>query len=116
MSVMPRRGGGLSDPRRGGPRPRAATGRPGLRVEFRSEVQRDPQAGELLRIDGFLLMQPDTRLGRLLLRGILRRPEQLACIHYRVREISTARVDPRAATRGPCPTASRRPGRRRQAE
>ena len=90
MSVMPRRGGGLSirgeEVRvRGLPLPV-----PGLRVEFRSEVQRDPQAGELLRIDGFLLMQPDTPLGRLLLRGILRRPEQLACIHYRVRETSTA--------------------------
>jgi hypothetical protein len=35
-------------------------------------------------------MQPDTRLGRFFLRGLLRRPEQLACIHYRVRETSSA--------------------------
>jgi hypothetical protein len=89
MRVAPLPGGGLSirgeEVRvRGLPLPV-----PGLRVEFRSQVEREPH-GELLRIDGFLLMQPDTSLGRFVLRGLLRRPEQLACIHYRVREASAA--------------------------
>lgn len=85
MRVSPLDGGGLSirgeEIRiRGLPVPV-----PGLRIDFRSRVARDA-AGETLLIDGFLLMQPDTRIGRLLLHGLLRRPEQLACIHYRVRE------------------------------
>jgi hypothetical protein len=89
MRVAPLPGGGLSirgeEVRlRGLPLPV-----PGLRVEFRSHVARDSE-GESLLIDGFLLMQPDTRLGRFFLRGLLRRPEQLACIHYRVRETSSA--------------------------
>lgn len=55
-----------------------------IKVEFRSTVLRDAPTGtETLAIDGHLLMQPDTRLGRFLMHTLLRRPEHLGCIHYR---------------------------------
>jgi hypothetical protein len=58
----------------------------GIQVEFQSRVVVSQNAaGEetgRLCIDGHLLMQPRTRLGRFLAYKILRRPEQLACIHY----------------------------------
>jgi hypothetical protein len=58
----------------------------GIAVEFQSRVVASQNAaGEETRrlcIDGHLMMQPRTRLGRFLAYKILRRPEQLACIHY----------------------------------
>ena len=56
----------------------------GLQVEFQSRVVQDHEA-EALHIDGFLMMQPSTRFGRFVAHGILRRPEELAAIHYRIR-------------------------------
>lgn len=53
----------------------------GLRVEFISRVVKD-EIGEQLHIDGHLLMQPRTKFGKFFAYKILRRPEQLACIHY----------------------------------
>jgi hypothetical protein len=53
----------------------------GLQVEFQSRVVRLDDK-ETLKIDGHLLMQPQTAFGRFLAYKILRRPEQLACIHY----------------------------------
>jgi hypothetical protein len=53
-----------------------------LKVEFRSRVE--PRDGiDEVRIDGHLLMQPDGPVGRFLAHKLLRRPEQLGCIHYR---------------------------------
>jgi hypothetical protein len=57
----------------------------GLRVEFQSRVVRLGDGGELLRIDGHLLMQPRTTWGRFLAYRVLRRPQQLGTIHYRAR-------------------------------
>jgi len=53
-----------------------------LKVEFVSKVEASPERGPLLRIEGNLLMQPDTKLGRLVLHGLLRRPEKLGRIRY----------------------------------
>ncbi|GAC1448045.1 MAG: hypothetical protein NVSMB9_30840 [Isosphaeraceae bacterium] len=57
----------------------------GLRVEFRSRVVRTAEDVEALEIDGHLLMQPRTVLGRALAYRLLRRPEQLGSIHYTAR-------------------------------
>jgi hypothetical protein len=58
----------------------------GVQVEFQSRVVangKNGQRGEQqLNIDGHLMMQPRTRPGRFFAYKILRRPEQLACIHY----------------------------------
>lgn len=54
----------------------------GLRVEFHSRVVKNSRGLDVLELDGHLLMQPRTRLGRFLSYGLLRRPEQLGCIHY----------------------------------
>jgi hypothetical protein len=57
----------------------------GLEVEFRSMALGDSEPGTL-RIEGHLRMRPKTWLGRLLVFGILRRPEELGCIRYSARE------------------------------
>lgn len=80
MAVEPLPGGGLviRGERvrvRGVPVPRF-----GIVVEFRSRVE-DP---DRLAIDGALLMRPRSRWGRFVARSLLRRPEELAAIHYRV--------------------------------
>jgi hypothetical protein len=58
----------------------------GIQVEFQSRVvaSQNPSGEETERlcIDGHLMMQPRTRMGKFLAYKILRRPEQLACIHY----------------------------------
>lgn len=56
----------------------------GLKVEFTTRVE-VVDATESLAIEGRLLMQPESRLGRLLFRQILRRPELLGRIVYRAR-------------------------------
>jgi hypothetical protein len=56
----------------------------GLAVEFTSRAGEGTD-GEELRIDGLLLMKPASRFGRLLAHGLLRRPEKLGGIHYRIR-------------------------------
>ncbi len=58
----------------------------GLQVEFQSQVMMIEDQ-ETLKIDGHLLMQPRTALGKFFAYKILRRPEQLACIHYTVTPI-----------------------------
>jgi hypothetical protein len=62
-----------------------------LQVEFISRVI-PGQAGSAptLAIDGYLLMQPRSAFGRFLARKVLRRPEQLGCIHYRARPSADA--------------------------
>lgn len=52
----------------------------GLRVEFSSQAD-----GETPAIEGLLLMKPSSRLGRFLPHRVLRRPERLGAIHYRIR-------------------------------
>jgi hypothetical protein len=58
----------------------------GIQVEFQSRIvvneNAEPEKGDQLHIDGHLMMQPRTRLGKFFAYKILRRPEQLACIHY----------------------------------
>lgn len=56
----------------------------GLQAEFQSRVIENGEPGNAkqLHIDGHLTMQPRTRLGKFFAYKILRRPEQLACIHY----------------------------------
>jgi hypothetical protein len=63
---------------------------PGLRVEFQSRVLKDEIAGEILNIEGRLLMQPDSGWGRLLMCRILRRPEVLGTIRYVARPLAAA--------------------------
>ncbi len=53
----------------------------GLKVVFQSQVQ-TLENQEILDINGRLLMQPSSSLGRFLVSKILRRPELLACLHY----------------------------------
>jgi Domain of unknown function (DUF4166) len=59
-----------------------------LKVEFQSRVDVLPDGVEELRIDGHLLMQPDGPVGRFLAYKVLRRPEELGCIHYRARRVA----------------------------
>lgn len=54
----------------------------GLKVDFQSRVEKDKKQKELLKADGFLFMQPDTKFGRFLAFRILRRPKSLGSIHY----------------------------------
>ena len=54
----------------------------GVQIEFRSQVATDSERRQWLHIDGHLLMRPRTRFGRFVVRRLLRRPEQLGCIHY----------------------------------
>jgi hypothetical protein len=53
-----------------------------LKVEFISKVENAPDGRQSLRIEGNLLMQPDTRLGRFVVHRLLRRPEKLGRIRY----------------------------------
>jgi len=57
----------------------------GLELEFQSHV-RDRGEGETLEIEGHLRMRPKSRLGRAIVFGLLRRPEELGCIRYTARE------------------------------
>jgi hypothetical protein len=80
MAVEPLPGGGLviRGERvrvRGLPVPRF-----GIVVEFRSRVEERDR----LAIDGCLSMKPRSRWGRFVARSLLRRPEELGAIHYRV--------------------------------
>jgi hypothetical protein len=54
----------------------------GLRVEFQSRVVKNSLGRDALEIDGNLLMQPRTGFGRFMAYKVMRRPEQLGCIHY----------------------------------
>ncbi len=56
-----------------------------LKVVFESRVIELPDGEEELHIDGHLRMQPDGPVGRFLAHKVLRRPEELGCIHYRAR-------------------------------
>ena len=49
----------------------------GLTVEFQSKVE-----GEILKIDGQLSMNPNTKFGKVFAHKILRRPQNLGSIHY----------------------------------
>ena len=80
MAVEPLPGGGLviRGERvrvRGFPLPRF-----GIVVEFRSRVEDRHH----LAIDGALLMRPKSRFWRFVARSVLRRPEELGAIHYRI--------------------------------
>jgi hypothetical protein len=57
--------------------------RMGIVVEFTSRA--GAETADELAIDGLLLMKPSSRFGRLLAHGVLRRPEKLGAIHYRIR-------------------------------
>ena len=67
---------------------------PGLRVEFQSHVTKETapgdQSDEVLQIEGKLLMQPESRSGRLLMCQILQRPEVLGTIRYVARPLAAA--------------------------
>ncbi len=63
---------------------------PGLRVEFQSHVLKDDISGDVLNIEGRLLMQPDTGWGRFLMCRLLRRPEVLGTILYVARPLAAA--------------------------
>ena len=94
MVVAPLEGGGLSILGRrilyrGVPLPEV-----GLEIEFQSTVDRAPAERPTLRIDGRLRMRPTSRLGRLLVRRLVRRPEDLGCIRYVVREAEGAIASP----------------------
>ncbi len=52
----------------------------GLTVEFQSKVE-----GEILKIDGQLMMKPNTKFGEFFAHKILRRPQNLGSIHYTAR-------------------------------
>ena len=52
----------------------------GLTVEFQSKVE-----GEILKIDGQLMMKPNTKFGKVFAHKILRRPQNLGSIHYTAR-------------------------------
>ncbi|HWZ83244.1 MAG TPA: hypothetical protein VNW47_11490 [Terriglobales bacterium] len=67
---------------------------PGLRVEFQSHVQKDPDLRDMLNIEGRLLMQPDSGWGRVLMCRLLRRPEVLGTIRYVARPLAAAEVAP----------------------
>ena len=54
----------------------------GFQVEFHSRVVRANTGNDILQIDGSLLMRPHTRLGQLVVHGLMRRPDTLGCIHY----------------------------------
>jgi hypothetical protein len=56
-----------------------------LKVEFESRVEALPDGTEELHIDGHLRMKPDGAFGRFFAYNVLRRPEELGCIHYRAR-------------------------------
>jgi hypothetical protein len=53
-----------------------------LKVEFISKVDNSSDGRQLLLIEGNLLMQPDTKLGRFLTHRVFRRPEKLGRIRY----------------------------------
>jgi hypothetical protein len=62
-----------------------------LKVVFESRVEQLADGIEELRIDGHLRMQPDGPLGRFFAYKVLRRPEELGCIHYRARRGADSR-------------------------
>jgi hypothetical protein len=57
----------------------------GLRINFQSKVVAHGAGRERIEVDGHLLMQPRSALGRFMAYRVLRRPERLACIRYEVR-------------------------------
>ncbi|HZS98835.1 MAG TPA: hypothetical protein VFA40_18770, partial [Terriglobales bacterium] len=67
---------------------------PGLQVEFQSHVVKDDSMGDMLSIEGRLLMQPDTGWGYFLMCRLLRRPEVLGTIRYVARPLAVADVAP----------------------
>lgn len=63
----------------------------GFHVEFRSrvvELGSGKEAQPQIRVEGKLLMQPRSRIGRFLVRTLLRRPEELGSITYVVRPLA----------------------------
>lgn len=90
MNVAPLAGGGLSISGRNIYLRKRRLPHIGLQVEFRSRVERAPDDSERLHIDGHLLMQPRTRAGRFIAHRVLRRPVQLASIHYVARPLPEA--------------------------
>jgi hypothetical protein len=63
----------------------------GFHVEFRTRVVELGSAKEAqpqIRVEGKLLMQPRSRIGRFLVRTLLRRPEELGSITYVVRPLA----------------------------
>jgi hypothetical protein len=57
----------------------------GLEVEFQSRARSSEDGVPTLDIEGHLRMRPQSRFGRLVLFGLLRRPEELGCIRYTAR-------------------------------
>lgn len=55
----------------------------GLQVEFRSFVEEDGAAGSQVRIEGRLLMEPQSSVGRFVMWRVLGRPHELGSICYR---------------------------------
>jgi hypothetical protein len=53
-----------------------------LKVEFVSRLVHPAGERPSIRIEGNLLMQPDTRLGKFVMHGLFRRPERLGRIRY----------------------------------
>ena len=72
----------------------------GLRVEFHSRVERNAGGLQQLHIDGHLLWQPDSKLGRFVAFGVLRSPEELGRIRYRIRDGETATSGSGSASSG----------------
>jgi hypothetical protein len=54
----------------------------GFKIIFKSQVIEARDAQETLHINGRLLMQPSSALGKFIAFRVLRRPEFLACLHY----------------------------------
>jgi len=89
MSLTPLEGGGLSIRGKNFYYRGTRIPCPGLRVEFQSHVFHEGDS-ETVEIEGRLLMQPDTALGRLLMCQLLRRPELLGTIRYVARPVAAA--------------------------
>jgi hypothetical protein len=66
----------------------------GLQVEFQCHVILNEDGDEALKIDGRLLMRPQSAWGRFLAYRVLRRPEHLGSIHYLARALSAAEQGP----------------------
>jgi hypothetical protein len=92
MAVTPLPGGGLSIRGKNFLYRGARIPCPGLRVEFQSRCETDEHSKDVLTIEGRLLMQPDSRWGRVLMCQWLRRPEVLGTIRYVARPLAEAAV------------------------
>lgn len=86
MNVAPFNGDGLSIKNRRVLFHGVAMPNIGLTVDFQSRVETDFQGKEVLKVDGLLTMNPQTKLGAFFAHKILRRPKNLGSIHYTSRK------------------------------